>query len=469
MADFEQVERLRSDVETWNQWRKDHPNVHPDLSDVHLITADLREANLGNANLNGANLSGANLSRADLGKASLILADLSGADLSRADLSGADLNQADLRGAALFSADLQEANLSEAQLRGVDLSRANLRELDLEWADLSGVDLSGARLSRAKLHGAKLNGAKLLEADLREADLREADLSKAVLVEAKLIEARLGAARLISARLNQADLSRADLSQAILVDADLQEANLSQANLLGADVSRVDLTQAQLVGTILRNATLAGCRIYGVSTWDLQLEGAIQTNLLITPRNEPEITVDDLEVAQFLYLMLHNEKIRKVIDTLVSKVVLILGRFTESRKQVLEALREKLRQHDYVPVLFDFDESPTMNTTQTVTLLAKMARFVIADLTSPASVPWELAKIVPDANVPVQTLLLEGATTFYMAKDLWQLYPNLMLPLYRYTSIQELLDTLSEQVIAPAEARVADLQRLRIIPLSGEL
>ena len=42
--------------------------------------------------------------------------------------------------------------------------------------------------------------------------------------------------------------------------------------------------------------------------------------------------------------MLHNQKIRDVIDTITSKAVLILGRFTPERKAVLDALREELRR-----------------------------------------------------------------------------------------------------------------------------
>ena len=76
--------------------------------------------------------------------------------------------------------------------------------------------------------------------------------------------------------------------------------------------------------------------------------------MIITPRYEPEITVDNIEVAQFVYLLLHNEKIRDVIDTVTSKAVLILGRFTAERKAVLDALREELRKRDYLPILFDF-------------------------------------------------------------------------------------------------------------------
>jgi hypothetical protein len=65
--------------------------------------------------------------------------------------------------------------------------------------------------------------------------------------------------------------------------------------------------------------------------------------LVITP-DEPAITVDNIEVAQFVYLMLNNQKVRDVINSITSKAVLILGRFTQERKPVLEALREELRQ-----------------------------------------------------------------------------------------------------------------------------
>ena len=78
-----------------------------------------------------------------------------------------------------------------------------------------------------------------------------------------------------------------------------------------------------MVETNLADADLTGCRIYGISAWDVKLsEGTIQQGLIITPEGEPAVTVDDLEVAQFVYLLLHNEKIRRVIDTVGKKGVL---------------------------------------------------------------------------------------------------------------------------------------------------
>jgi len=250
----------------------------------------------------------------------------------------------------------------------------------------------------------------------------------------------------------EANLSKVDLRGANLRGADLTETNLQEADLTGAQ-----LCYAHLVGTKLENATLTGCHIYGISTWDLKLKGAVQSNLIITPPDEPVITVDNLEVAQFIYLLLHNEKIRDVIDTISRKVVLILGRFGE-HKAVLDAICNELRKNDYLPVLFDFEKPTNRDMTETVRTLAHLARFIIADITEPRSIPQELQAIVPHLAVPVQPLLLEGSTGEYaMFQDLSKY--QWVLPIHEYKDLNYLLDSLGEKVIAPAEAKAQELEQ----------
>jgi hypothetical protein len=112
---------------------------------------------------------------------------------------------------------------------------------------------------------------------------------------------------------------------------------------------------------------------------------------------------------------LTNQKIRHVIDTITSKVVLILGRFTPERKALLDAIREELRNRDYLPVLFDFEGPTSRDFTETVATLAHMARFVIADITDAKSIPQELSQIVPNLpSVPVQPLLISGQHEYGM-------------------------------------------------------
>jgi hypothetical protein len=278
-------------------------------------------------------------------------------------------------------------------------------------------------------------------------------------VRPDLSKAKLSGAHLSGAKLSQANLRAATLSQANLGQANLCGADLFRANLGMSDLRRANLQGASLVNTDVTRADLTGCRIYGVSAWGVKLESAKQQNLIITPGNEPEITVDNIEVAQFVYLLLHNQKIRDVIDTITSKAVLILGRFTDERKAVLDAFREELRKRDYLPILFDFAVPATRDITETVSLLARMARFIIADLTDPSSIPKELEAIVPHLAVPVQPLLQGSSQPYAMFKDYWKY--DWVLPVYQYEALEPLLATLAERVIAPAEAKVKALEQRR--------
>jgi hypothetical protein len=220
------------------------------------------------------------------------------------------------------------------------------------------------------------------------------------------------------------------------------------------DLSRADLTYCALVETNLTGATLTSCRIFGISAWNLKLEGAIQQNLNISNwiREEHAVTVDNLEVAQFIYLLLSNERIRQVIDTITSKVVLILGRFTADRKAVLEAIRDELRQRGYLPVLFDFEKPAGRDLTETISTLAHMARFIIADITQAKSIPQELQAIVPNLpSVPVQPLLLTSEREYGMFEH-FRRYPW-VLDTYYYDNLDDVLASVEDKVISPAETK----------------
>jgi hypothetical protein len=251
--------------------------------------------------------------------------------------------------------------------------------------DLFGADLPGAYLRKANLNGANLGGANLSGADLSGADLSYASVHNAHLSEANL---------------SRVSLWEAGLTGTNLSDANLNSASLSRANLSDADLSDADLTNSVLIKTNLQRTTLAGCMIYGISAWSLKLEGANQQGLNISDEGEPSITVDNLEVAQFVYLLLNNKKIRDVIDTIGEKGVLILGRFTEERKQVLDAIRDRLRELGYVPMMFDFERPTQRDFSETIKTLAGLSRFIIADITNPRSSPLELQATMPDYMIP---------------------------------------------------------------------
>src|SRR6266700_1653863 len=291
-------------------------------------------------------------------------------DLSNVELPRARLIEADIRNTYFYGADLFSANLSQADLSETDLSRANLSETTLSYAKLSG----------AKLYRTRLNNANLFKADLTGSDLNYADLSNA----------RLYGADLSGANLNRAYLSGADLREAHLKDVPLREADLR-----GADLTQSNLIGARIVRTNLSEAILTNCLVYGVAVWRANLQGANQDNLIVTPTDESTITVDNLKIAQFIYLLLDNEEIREVIDTIAKKAVIIIGRFSPERKSILEGIRIALRSEGYLPILFDFEKPDSQDLTGTVSTLANISRFIIADLSDPNCSPYEIGLIAP--------------------------------------------------------------------------
>jgi hypothetical protein len=351
----------------------------------------------------------------------------------RAENSGV---QVDLFGANLSGADLKQANLSGADLRQADLWKADLWEADLSEADLSGASLMGASLSRAQLGGAHLMGAHLMGANLSGADLRQADLSRADLREANLNETDLRGALLLGANLKRADLS-------------------------GADLREADLRGTSLIRTVIDKAKISGSLVYAVNVLDLKGEFEEQKDLIITPAKSPMITVDNIKVAQFIHLILNNEEIREVINTLTSKSVLILGRFSiPERKSLLDALRNKLREYDLLPIVFDFDRPTDKDFTETIKILAGLSLFVIADITNPKSSPLELQATVPDYQIPFVPIVQEGEQPFPMMVDLQKKYNWVMDTLY-YDSIEALIKALKSAIIDPALEKHHELRLIK--------
>jgi Pentapeptide repeats (8 copies) len=249
------------------------------------------------------------------------------------------------------------------------------------------------------------------------------------------------------------NLRATNLNDAKLRGANLGEANLRYTSLRGADLSKANLIGTMFVQTDLANADLTGCFVFGISAWKVGSNGDTkQRDLVITAPGEPELTTDDIEVAQFLHLLLHNEKLGSVIDTITAKVVLILGRFSSERKRVLDALRDELRKRDYVPVVFDFEKPKGGTTINTVVLLARMARFVIADISDAKSVLQELQAIVPTSpKLPVQPII-EAAREEPGMFDSFEAY-TWFLKVHRYNDSGQLLAQL-DHVIGPVEAEV---------------
>jgi hypothetical protein len=271
---------------------------------------------------------------------------------------------------------------------------------------------------------------------------------------------------LSKADLNGADLHEANLSKAILREANLRETtlygvNFNETDLSGADLSNATLINTNFVGTKVDGADISNSKIYGVNVWDLKGEFKEQNQLIVTPDDTSVITVDNIKVAQFVYLILNNKEVRDVLNTLTSKTVLILGRFAlPERKAILDALRNKLREYDLLPIVFDFERPDDKDFTETIKTLAGMCYFVIADVTNPKSSPLELQATVPDYQIPFVPIIQEGERPFAMMVDLQKKY-DWVLDTISYKDGDQLIRILKRGIIDRAMQKHDELRLIK--------
>ena len=340
-----------------------------------------------------------------------------------------------------------------------------------KWGDcpaLDGIDLHGATLNGIEVHGPDKDYLDETAPTFKRASFRNATIQNSYFYRTSFDHADLCGADLRKAEFKAASLNGANLENALLDSAKFQwvglrGANLNGASFVGAALKDCNLTGANLNGVSFLGATLKDCDIHGIAAWDIKTDSETEMEgLTVTNHKEARIAVDTLELAQFVYMLTHNPSIRKVLDAVTAKVVLILGRFSEGeRKQILDQLRLLLRQRGYIPILFDFERSASRDLTETISLLAGMSRFVIADLTDAKSLPQELLAIVPNLpSVPVQPLVLKGHKPYAMFEH-FRRFPWVIAP-FEYLDCTHLQTAMDDSIITPAENLLISLRVGRV-------
>lgn len=318
-----------------------------------------------------------------------------------------------------------------------DLSNSNLKGKTLVGANFLNAGFENSNLSLTDLSMANLTGAQFLKADLSHSIFKNAIIS--------------------DTSFSYADLSFANCAECVLFKTDFIRANLSSTDFSNAQLLDCGREGALLIQTNLYKTTIKRARIYGVSAWDVIGDECTQEDLIVTPPGATELFVEDIEVAQFIYLMLNNQKVKNVIEAITSKAVLILGRFTPERKIVLDKLRDELRRRDYLPIVFDFEKPSTRSIDQTVNLLARMCKFVIADITDAKSIPQELKGFVEsNPTIPIRPIILKGQFEYSMFEH-FKNYKWVLTP-YKYLSYEKLLVKIVPAIIEPVERKLLKLR-----------
>lgn len=329
----------------------------------------------------------------------------------------------------------------EIDLSGIELRNIDLSQYYLSYSNLSGTVFSGVKFDDTKLIGCELQNSKFINCDgtntfLSRSDLFNTEINTCTFLAPVAAGTKFHNCNIIHSDIFHANFISAEFNSAVILDTYLNYSTFAKSNLT--------------------KCLLKECHIYGINTWDIIGEPT-QENLIVSERG-PGLSLDNIKVAQFLYLMIENSELRNIIDTITSKVVLILGRFYTERKEVLDAIKAELKKKGFVPVIFDFVNAENRNLTETIKLLGAMSSFIVADITDAKSIPQELSHIVPfHSSIPVVPIIQSDQKEYAMMESFYK-YPW-VLKLYEYENKVKLIEVIDSQIIGAALKKMDELKK----------
>lgn len=448
MQQNELLEIIKSGFQKWNEYKAQAQDVKIDLS--------------------GLSLACMNLQNYDFSNCILINTDFQKCHLGKANFKNVIARESNFRKAYFNESDFENADLRDSSFKATVIRNSIFKNSLINRADFSGSNLKNSIFICANIRDSLFCSTRL-----DNINMIKVHFERSLFREAKFLNSEMALVKLNDSRILHTDFSNCNFENSMLYDSVFDFCQFKDCNLTKTRFTEGRLNNSKIDDTIMRgvnfrntqlssdvftNCDLSNSKIFGISAWRLSLINSLQENLRISDVNEPVITIDNIEVAQFIYLLINNEKLRDVINTVTSKVVLILGRFTADRVKVLNLLREELRHKNYLPILFDFEKSPNRDLTETIMTLASFSKFVIADITDPKSIPQELTQIIPHmTSLPVQPIILTGHSEYGMFEH-FKKYPW-VLNLLEYSDDIDLRATVLDRIISSCENKVVELRK----------
>jgi uncharacterized protein YjbI with pentapeptide repeats len=283
-------------------------------------------------------------------------------------------------------------------------------------------------------------------------DFSEMNLSGATIYRAFAEGLNLRNTVFEDAHFEEGDFSRADFTGASFRSTRFNKTILTGANFDGATFVNCNLNRINLVGASFRVKEISETVVYGIAAWDLQTSDQMKQSKLVIERTydlysdiiqqgKVPLTVDDIELAQFVYYLSNHKKMRDALNILNDKGVLLLGRFKDGGLERLYSIRERLQSKGYMAMIFDFARPDNLSLTETVVTMAGLSKFIVVDL-SGSSVPAELQSILsqikkpilafgnayamfPDVADQTDVLTIEGGDDSKLLNDLEERLPDL--------------------------------------------
>ncbi len=320
------------------------------------------------------------------------------------------------------------------------LRHQQIRSLALTIATLPIVKLENKTLEGYSFCKLKINKSEFKNVIFENCDFSSSNLNKSIFTHCKFIRCQFKSVSLIECKLNFSQFNGC-----IFVNTNLSKSEQYSTAYRNCKIINSTMMWAKLIETTFIDSIISNSKIYGAAVWGISLHNTHTNDLIISKNSEAEIKVDNIEVAQFIYLLLNNKKIRDIITTLTSKIILILGRFTPDRVIILEKIKSEISNKGFVPILFTFEPSPNRDLTETIQLLASISKIVIADISEPRSVPQELSHIIPFfPSLQIQPIIFEKDFEYGMF-DHWKSY-KWVKEVFQYKNDTHLINNLERLI-----------------------
>ncbi|MCX7012073.1 MAG: pentapeptide repeat-containing protein [Candidatus Sumerlaeota bacterium] len=247
--------------------------------------------------------------------------------------------------------------------------RPDLRSADLLLICIDGYNLSGALLQKAAFDHSSLEGVSFQNAELSRSGFQEATVSRCDFRGAKMAKSRFVRAFVQSSDFRHSDIHGADFSDATIWNCNMQDADLLECNL----------EHAQMVNTNLRRANLTDCKAYGSSTWDVDLDGAVQDSLFITLHGSDGVFIDDLALAQTVNLLMNGGGSSGLLKALSARIVIVFTPMSGERSPLIQTIKQTARERGFFPVVCGFSGRDAGIRQRVLSRLSQVSRRVIID------------------------------------------------------------------------------------------
>lgn len=145
MANPEHLNILEQGVDVWNKWRKENPDVKPDLNGAELNKMDFSNANFSDTRMEFTQLTNSNLTETNFYNAQLF-----NAFFNRAKVIRTDFTDAQLRQAVFAQTEFSYPNFFRAGLTGTKFFSTNLNNADFIYVFLYDTEFINTNLETVK-------------------------------------------------------------------------------------------------------------------------------------------------------------------------------------------------------------------------------------------------------------------------------------------------------------------------------